>query len=100
MWRGRVTSYEGMLMRSRWPQIVVLMVGVAVVLAACSSSDSSDTPSAGVFTVEYKVASTDQASAEVSYTFNGGSDVFRGPEDLPFERTFEMNGGDQGVIQL
>ncbi len=70
-------------------------VGVAVALAACSSSDSSDSPpTGGVFTVEYKVSSPDQASAEISYTFGGGSDVFRGTENLPFEQTFEMNGGD------
>lgn len=94
MWRGRVALYEGTLMRSRWSQIVVLMVGIAVVLAACSSSDSPDAPSGGVFTVEYIVSSTDQSSAEITYTFDGGSDVFRGTENLPFEQTFEMADGD------
>jgi len=83
-----------MLMRTKGLRIVVLMVGLAVVLAACGSSDSSDTPTGGVFTVEYKVSSADQASAEISYTFGGGSEVFRGTENLPFEKSFEMNGGD------
>lgn len=81
-------------MRSRWSRVVVLIVGIAVVLAACSSSDSPDAPSGGVFTVEYIVGSTDQSSAELTYTFGGGSDVFRGTENLPFEKTFEMNDGD------
>ncbi|MGI9586342.1 MAG: hypothetical protein ACR2N7_12210 [Acidimicrobiia bacterium] len=74
--------------------IVALMVCLAVVLAACSSSEPSEEPTGGVFTVEYKVSSPDQTSAEITYTFNGGSDVFRGTENLPFEETFEMNGGD------
>jgi hypothetical protein len=94
MQRGRVASYEGISMRSRWSRFVVLIVGVAVVVAACGGSESSDTPSGGVFTVEYIVASTDQSAAEITYTFGGGSDVFRGTENLPFEKSFEMNGGD------
>jgi hypothetical protein len=66
-----------------------------IMVSACSS-DSSSEPVDTSATVEvvYQILSEDMASTEITYTYNGGNDVFRGVVDLPFKETFQMNVGD------
>lgn len=71
---------------------------VALVAVACGGDDSAETADAPdapdkVFSVEYRVIG-DQGEAELSYTYDGGSEVFRGTEPLPFSVSFEMQAGD------
>lgn len=77
--------------------IRAVLFTVVIVLAAAACGDS-DTPEPAVesdrsFTVVYSVTG-DQDSAQLSYTYDGGTEVFRGTEPLPFSESFEMQLGD------
>jgi hypothetical protein len=66
-----------------------------IVASACSSDSTSETvDTSATVEVVYQVISDEMTSTEITYTYNGGNDVFQGLVDLPFEETFEMVIGD------
>lgn len=74
-----------------------MVVGASItIMASGCSSDSSSEPVDVDATVEvvYQVLSEGMASTEITYTHNGGDDIFRGVVDLPFKETFQMKMGD------
>lgn len=82
-------------MSRNWVRALVVGASITIMASGCSS-DSSSEPVDVDATVEvvYQVLSEGMASTEITYTHNGGDDIFRGVVDLPFEETFEMNMGD------
>jgi hypothetical protein len=76
-------------------RIAMAATVIMIFASACSSdSSSSDVDPNATYEVVYQVVAPDMASTEITYTYNGGNDVFRGVVDLPFEETFQMNYGD------
>ena len=82
-------------MHQKTMRIAMVAAAVMVIASACSS-DSSSTSADSSATVEvvYQITAEDMTSTEVTYTHNGGDDVFRGVVDLPFKETFQMHVGD------
>lgn len=82
-------------MQHKWARIIAGTIVLGLVAMACGDSESTTTAidSGRSYTVVYEVTGS-QPSAVVSYTSDGGSEVFRDTEALPFEETFEMKAGD------
>jgi hypothetical protein len=82
-------------MPKHWIRIVMIITSLVILVSACSSdSSSSDVDTSATYEVEYQVVAPDMTSTEITYTHNGGNDIFRGVVDLPFKQTFQMNFGD------
>jgi hypothetical protein len=85
---------KGALVQQKWVRVLAVAVGLVVLISACSSDSRSPASDDGrVVEVTYQVIS-EMASAEITYTYNGGNDIFRDVEDLPFEKSFDMKVGD------
>ncbi len=82
-------------MHRRWIRVLAIGAAIVILASACSSDSSSDTVDTNA-TVEvvYQVVSEEMASTVITYTYNGGSDVFQDVVDLPFKETFQMKMGD------
>ncbi|MCL1601162.1 MAG: MmpS family transport accessory protein [Actinomycetia bacterium] len=86
-------------MRSNWMRSVIVVASFMILVSACSSdSSSSDVDTNAIYEVVYQIVAPDMTSTEITYTHNGGNDIFRGVVDLPFKETFQMNLGD--IIDL
>ena len=82
-------------MHRKWVRVLAVGAAIMIIASACSSDSPSETVDTNA-TVEvvYQVLSEEMTSTEITYTHNGGNDIFRGVVDLPFEETFQMNVGD------
>jgi hypothetical protein len=76
-------------------RITAIVTSLVILVSACSSdSSSSDVDTSATYEVVYQIVSPDMTSTEITYTYNGGNDIFRDVVDLPFKETFQMNLGD------
>jgi hypothetical protein len=76
-------------------RIAAIVTSLVILVSACSSdSSSSDVDTSATYEVVYQIVSPDMTSTEITYTYNGGNDIFRDVVDLPFKETFQMNLGD------
>jgi hypothetical protein len=75
-------------------RIFVVAIGLVVIASACSSdSTPPDVDPNQTYEVVYQVLG-DMDRTEITYTYNGGNDIFRGEVDLPWRETFQMKAGD------
>lgn len=82
-------------MQYKTMRIAMVAAAILIISSACSSdSSATSTDSSATVEVVYQITAESMASTEVTYTHNGGDDVFRGVVDLPFKETFQMNVGD------
>jgi hypothetical protein len=76
-------------------RITAIVTSLVILVSACSSdSSSSDVDTSATYEVVYQIVAPDMTSTEITYTYNGGNDIFRDVVDLPFKETFQMNLGD------
>ena len=82
-------------MQRRLTRILKVAVALVIITSACSSDSTSETvDTSATVEVVYQILSADMASTAITYTYNGGNDIFQGEVDLPFEETFQMKMGD------
>lgn len=82
-------------MPKKWIRIVMIATSLVILVSACSSnSSSSDVDTSATYEVVYQIVAPDMTSTQITYTYNGGDDIFRGVVNLPFKETFQMNFGD------
>jgi hypothetical protein len=82
-------------MHKKTIRMAMVAAAIMIVASACSSdSSSTSTDSSATVEVVYQITAEEMTSTEISYTYNGGDDVFRGVVDLPFKETFQMHVGD------
>ena len=82
-------------MHRHWIRALAVGAAIMIMVSACSSGSSSETvDTSATVEVVYQILSEDMSSTEITYTYNGGNDVFRDVVDLPFKETFQMNVGD------
>ncbi len=75
-------------------RIFAVAIGLVVIASACTvDSTAPDTDPNQIFEVVYQVLG-DMDRTEITYTHNGGNDIFRGEVDLPWRETFQMKAGD------
>lgn len=86
---------KGVQVHRNWIRALAVGAAIMIMVSACSSGSSSETvDTSATVEVVYQILSEDMSSTEITYTYNGGNDVFRDVVDLPFKETFQMNVGD------
>ena len=90
-----LSQTKGVRVHRRCIRALTVGAAIMIVTSACSSDSTSETvDTSAMVEVVYQVVSEEMTSTEITYTHNGGNDIFRGVVDLPFEETFQMKMGD------